>query len=102
MENKKQELLALGSIVVLNGGYKKLMIIGRMQLQGKEEKLWDYLGVLYPEGYLGDNYKFLFNNEDISEVIFEGYSDLEDERSVLGHFFFCDNIKIVNYIKNDV
>ena len=85
MENKKQELLALGSIVVLNGGYKKLMIIGRMQLQGKEEKLWDYLGVLYPEGYLGDNYKFLFNN-----------------RSVLGHFFFCDNIKIVNYIKNDV
>ena len=73
MENKKQELLALGSIVVLNGGYKKLMIIGRMQ------KLWDYLGVLYPEGYLGDNYKFLFNNEDISEVIFEGYSDLEDE-----------------------
>ena len=79
MENKKQELLALGSIVVLNGGYKKIMIIGRMQLQGKEEKLWDYLGVLYPEGYLGDNYKFLFNNEDISEVIFEGYSDLEDE-----------------------
>ena len=79
MENKKQELLALGSIVVLNGGHKKLMIIGRMQLQGKEEKLWDYLGVLYPEGYLGDNYKFLFNNEDISEVIFEGYSDLEDE-----------------------
>ena len=79
MENKKQELLALGSIVVLHGGYKKLMIIGRMQLQGKEEKLWDYLGVLYPEGYLGDNYKFLFNNEDISEVIFEGYSDLEDE-----------------------
>lgn len=79
MENKKQELLALGSIVVLNGGYKKLMIIGRMQLHGKEEKLWDYLGVLYPEGYLGDNYKFLFNNEDISEVIFEGYSDLEDE-----------------------
>ena len=79
MENKKQELLALGSIVVLNGGYKKLMIRGRMQLQGKEEKLWDYLGVLYPEGYLGDNYKFLFNNEDISEVIFEGYSDLEDE-----------------------
>lgn len=52
MENNKQELLALGSIVVLKGGYKKLMIVGRMQLQGEEEKLWDYLGVLYTEGYL--------------------------------------------------
>lgn len=79
MENNKQELLALGSIVVLKGGYKKLMIVGRMQLQGEEEKLWDYLGVLYPEGYLGNDYTFLFNNEDIDEVIFKGYSDLEDE-----------------------
>ena len=72
-------LLPLGSIVVLKNGYKKLMIIGRKQIQQSENKIWDYLGVLYPEGYLGDNYKFLFNNEDISEVIFEGYSDLEDE-----------------------
>ena len=79
MENNKQELLALGSIVVLKGGHKKLMIVGRMQLQGEEEKLWDYLGVLYPEGYLGNDYTFLFNNEDIDEVIFKGYSDLEDE-----------------------
>ena len=79
MENNKQELLALGSIVVLKGVYKKLMIVGRMQLQGEEEKLWDYLGVLYPEGYLGNDYTFLFNNEDIDEVIFKGYSDLEDE-----------------------
>ena len=79
MENNKQELLARGSIVVLKGGYKKLMIVGRMQLQGEEEKLWDYLGVLYPEGYLGNDYTFLFNNEDIDEVIFKGYSDLEDE-----------------------
>lgn len=79
MGNNKQDLLALGSIVVLSGGYKKLMIIGRMQLQGAEEKLWDYMGVLYPEGYLGDNYTFLFNNEDIDHVVFEGYSDLEDD-----------------------
>ena len=35
------------------------MIIGRKQIQQSENKIWDYLGVLYPEGYLGDNYKFL-------------------------------------------
>ena len=79
MINNEEVLLPIGSIVVLNEGYKKLMIIGRMQLQGKEEKLWDYLGVLYPEGYLGEGYTFLFNNEDIKEVVFEGYTDLEDE-----------------------
>ena len=79
MINNEEVLLPIGSIVVLKEGYKKLMVIGRMQLQGKEERLWDYLGVLYPEGYLGEGYTFLFNNEDIEEVVFEGYTDLEDE-----------------------
>lgn len=79
MINNEKNLLPIGSIVVLKEGYKKLMVIGRMQLQGKEERLWDYLGVLYPEGYLGEGYTFLFNNEDIEEVVFEGYTDLEDE-----------------------
>ena len=79
MINNEGVLLPIGTIVVLKDGYKKLMIIGRMQLQGKEEKLWDYLGILYPEGYLGEDYTFLFNNEDIEEVVFEGYTDLEDE-----------------------
>ena len=79
MINNNGSLLPIGSIVVLKEGYKKLMIIGRMQLQGKEERLWDYLGVLYPEGYLGEGYTFLFNNEDIEEVFFEGYSNLEEE-----------------------
>lgn len=79
MEKNDKYLLPLGSIVVLIGGYKKLMIIGRMQLQGEEEKLWDYLGVLYPEGYLGDNYTFLFNNTDIEHIVFEGYTDMEDD-----------------------
>ena len=49
-------LLPLGSIVVLKNGYKKLMIIGRKQIQQSENKIWDYLGVLYPEGYVGLGY----------------------------------------------
>lgn len=72
-------LLPLGSIVVLKNGFKKLMIIGRKVLQGKEEKLFDYLGCLYPEGDIGEQYKFVFNNEDIDRVIFEGYVDFEEE-----------------------
>ena len=72
-------LLPLVSIVVLKNGYKKLMIIGRKQIQQSENKIWDYLGVLYPEGYLGLGYTFLFNNTDIQQVIFKGYLDLEED-----------------------
>lgn len=79
MSEDRVSLLAIGSIVVLKNGYRKLMIIGRMQLQGKEERLWDYLGILYPEGYLGEGYTFLFNHDDIDNIIFEGYSDLEED-----------------------
>ena len=42
---------------------------------GKE---YDYLGILYPEGHIGDQFQYLFNQEDIEEVIFRGFED--DER----------------------
>ncbi len=73
------ELLPLGSIVILNNGFKKLMIIGRKILQGENEKLYDYLGCLYPEGDIGDNYKFIFNHKDIDRIIFKGYEDDEEK-----------------------
>lgn len=73
------ELLPLGSIIVLKNGFKKLMIIGRKVLQGQDETLFDYLGCLYPEGDIGQQYKFVFNNEDIDKIIFEGYVDSEEE-----------------------
>lgn len=55
------------------------MVIGRKQIQRSENKIWDYLGVLYPEGYLELEYTFLFNNIDIQRVIFKGYIDLEED-----------------------
>ena len=73
-------LLPLGSIVVLKNGYKNLIHkIPNMDTQQSENKIWDYLGVLYPEGYLGLGYTFLFNNTDIQQVIFKGYLDLEED-----------------------
>ena len=48
------ELLPLGSIVILKGGFKKLMIIGRKIVQGENKEFYDYLGCLYPEGDIGD------------------------------------------------
>lgn len=72
------DLLPIGSIVLINGGSKKAMIYGVKQIsEADEKKEYDYIGVMYPEGFLGGNYQFLFNHEDIQKVIFKGYEDNE-------------------------
>ena len=45
-----KELLPIGSVVTLQGTAKKVMIIGILQMQQESGKLYDYLGVPYPEG----------------------------------------------------
>ena len=75
---KIRDLLPAGSIVRLKDGEKRLMIVGIMQRDdGGRGKDYDYLGVLYPEGHLGEEYQYLFNHEDINEVIFRGFEDAE-------------------------
>jgi len=73
-------LLPLGSVVLLKGAQKKLMIYGRKQIQMESNTLYDYLGVVYPEGYIDPNYTFLFNHEDIDKIEFTGFSNDEEER----------------------
>lgn len=77
---KIKDLLPIGSIVRLKDGEKKLMIGGIKQQEadgnGRE---FDYYGVLYPEGHLGDEFQYLFNHEDIDEIVFRGFEDEERE-----------------------
>ncbi len=73
------ELLPIGSIVLLKDGEKKLMIIGIKQTDADGDgQEYDYLGVLYPEGHIGEQFQYLFNHDDINEIVFRGYED--DER----------------------
>ncbi len=73
-----KELLPIGSIVLLKDGEKRLMIDGVMQSnEGGNGEEYDYLGVLYPEGHIGDQFQYLFNHEDIDKIIFRGYEDEE-------------------------
>ena len=78
--NNVKELLPIGSVVVLKGGEKKLMIFGIKQTDQETGKDYDYIGVIYPEGNIGAGGQFLFDHENISEVFFKGYSD--DERDL--------------------
>lgn len=72
------DLLPIGSIVLLKDGEKRLMINGIMQsdVSGSGAN-FDYLGILYPEGHIGDEFQYLFNHEDIAQIIFRGYEDEE-------------------------
>ena len=74
--------LAIGSIVLLKNGNKKLMIYGRFQIDVTDGEIYDYVGCLYPEGNISVEYSFLFNNEDVDEIIFEGYRDVEEEEYI--------------------
>jgi hypothetical protein len=70
--------LPLGSIVKLKGGARKLVIIGINQ-KGSNNETYDYSAVLYPYGYINSEELFLFNNSNIDEIIYKGYSDKELE-----------------------
>jgi hypothetical protein len=78
MKMHVSELLPIGSVVLLKDGEKKLMICGILQMndngRGKE---YDYIGFLYPEGYMGVQFQYLFNHEDIDELIARGYENEE-------------------------
>jgi len=86
-------LLPNGSIVLLKGGNKRLMVYGRKQLvtddgeedihtqeeNTTEQPMYDYIGVPYPEGYISQEYTYVFNHSDIIDIIFRGYEDEEEE-----------------------
>ena len=72
-------LLPIGSVVLLKDATKKLMIIGILQVDQNKNTLYDYLAVPYPEGFLGADTNFLFQHEDINDVIFTGYHNPEQD-----------------------
>ena len=73
-----KEYLPIGSVVLLKNGSKKVMIYGRKQLAVENGQEFDYVACLYPEGNINDDYTFLFNNENIEQIVFKGFSDEEE------------------------
>jgi len=80
---EKVEYLPLGSIVIIKGGVRKVLIIARgvgAKIDG-ETRLFDYSGCVYPDGMVGEN-TLLFNHSEIQKVIFKGYTDEDEELMV--------------------
>ncbi len=76
----KEHLLPIGSVVLLKDGNKKIMICGRAQSMADDEsnEIFDYSACYYPEGIINPRELYLFNNEQIEEVVFLGLEN-DDE-----------------------
>ena len=82
MDNQKETaavpFLPIGSVVLLKNGKKRVMVYGRKVQANGEDKIYDYLGCLYPEGALSSNDVILFDHDQIQIVYFIGFQDLEE------------------------
>lgn len=74
-------MLPIGSIVYLNEGTSKMMIIGRGPIINNDgvDNMFDYSACVYPQGFHPEK-TYFFNEENIDEVVFEGYRDTEEDR----------------------
>jgi hypothetical protein len=72
-------VLPIGSIVQLKDGEKKLMIIGRAQIDTNTGKRYDYAACLYPEGIIDSKHTVLFNNDAIDRLFYRGYESDEND-----------------------
>lgn len=74
-----KDLLPIGSVVLLDSGSKKLMIIGVKQTDISSGEEYDYLSVIYPEGFINEDTLFFFNHNSIDKVFYTGMHDEERE-----------------------
>ncbi len=76
---KIEGLLPIGTVVLLKDSTKRVMIMGVCQegVTDKGTNLYDYVGCVFPEGYMSADENFLFNTDQIDRLYFLGYQDDE-------------------------
>lgn len=76
-----KKYLPIGTVVILKGGKKRIMITGFCCVDEKnKDKVYDYCGLLYPEGYVFKNQMFLFDHEQIEKIYYLGLNDDENKQ----------------------
>jgi len=80
------EILPIGSVVRLRGVESKTIIVGILPVstEDEEEEIHDYIGVMYPIGFAGmeDAPPYMFMHEDIEEIVFRGYENVEQKKMI--------------------
>lgn len=70
----------IGTVVVLKEGTWPLMIYARQQMPKRSsDTTYDYVGCLYPQGYIDKDYIVFFQHEDIDKVLHHGMKSVAEE-----------------------
>ncbi len=76
-----EKYLPIGTVVMLKGGSKRLMITGFCSMPvDNKNTVYDYAGCMYPEGFLSSDQTALFNHDQIEKVYYMGLVDEEEEK----------------------
>ena len=77
----KEKYLPVGTVVLLANGTKRVMINGFCTMDANNpDRIFDYSGVLFPEGSLSSDQTLLFDHNQIVRVDHMGLED-EEEKS---------------------
>lgn len=77
----EEKYLPLGSVVILGGGKKELMITGySMETPEKPGKIFDYCGCIFPEGVIRSDLTCVFDHSQIDKIIFTGCKNEKAEK----------------------
>lgn len=68
------DYLPLGSIVTLVDSSNKIMISGYAS-KDSDGSVWDYCGILYPDGYTDASKLYRFNRSQVSSIVSDGYTN---------------------------
>lgn len=81
METENEKYLPIGTVVMLKGGTKKVMITGFCAIADNDKKtMWDYSGCMFPEGFLSSRQTCLFNHNQIERIYHLGLEDDEEKK----------------------
>lgn len=77
----EEKYLPIGTVVMLKNGKKRVMISGFCAIKDKNtNKVWDYSGCLFPEGFFDSSIIFLFDHDQIEKVYHLGFMDDEESK----------------------
>ena len=81
MNNVGEKYLPIGTVVMLKGGSKRVMITGFCSMAVEDQStMFDYSGCMYPEGFLSSDQTALFNHNQIEKIYHLGLVDEEEQK----------------------
>lgn len=81
MNERFKKYLPFGSVVLMIDAKKRIMITGyAVKAPESGDRLWDYIGCLWPEGMIVPDKNLLFDHKDIQQIFAIGYTDDEQKR----------------------